>query len=367
VSANRLLDELSSICSATAEEAASAVPSATLRERMLDPGAAIADASGRVVACAALHHLGTFTTVARSVARDLSFELLPGEVVMLNDPYSGGSRVLDFHLLSPVDVGDPGGPWLVGARTTAADLGGDCFGGFNPGAREVWAEGARVTPLKAYRADGTPVTDALACVTLNSRTPRLLRAQLDAAAGALRDCGRLVCEAVATAEHPAAEASAALRSATAGEVAPAGDSSAAANVAVGAEVVRLTVRRAGERTALDFSESGAAGPGYLNGCRGTTVSAALSGALDGPEPGRINEGLLDPFEIVTRPGSVLDAPWPVATGRSTFELAQAVAGMVREALGHVAQAEPARDGLLGEDGRLNEELAHQLRADEAAA
>jgi N-methylhydantoinase B len=368
VSARQLLDELGSICSAAAREVPEEVPSETLRKRLLDPGAAVADPAGRILACSGLHHLGTFASAARTIAGGLSFELEPGEIVLLNDPYSGGSRVLDFHLLSPVEVGDPAGPWIVATRTTAADLGGDCFGGFNPAAREVWAEGARVTPLRVYGADGAPLRDPLACVTLNSRTPRLLRAQLDAAARALRGCRALVQAAVAEAGLPAAQAGEPLHREVAYEAGAAlGESSRAVEARIaGGGLVRLIARPTAERIELDLSASDPAGPGYLNARRGTTLSAALAGALAGA-PAVFNEGLLAVVDVVTEPGSVVDAPWPVATGRSTFEVAAAVAGAVRQALGTGAAPEAPRDGVLGEDGRLAAELAARLRDDEAAA
>ena len=365
-----LLGELGRVCSGVVGMVTPEVPSAVLRERIMDPGAAIADSEGRVLACPELRHLGTFGSAARVAAAGLEFPFEPGDVVLFSDPFSGGSRVVDFHALSPVEVGDPAGPWIVACRVTAADLGGDCFGGLNPNASEIWAEGARITPLAIFGARGGIATDTLACVLLNSRTPRLLRAQLEAVVASLRAAATPLTAALAGSRLDAASASGALRALVADEarrlLRDLSGGSGTGEVA-GRATVRLEAEVAGEQVRLDLSRSDRAGAGYANATRGTTVSAVLEGAL--PPGARMacwNEGLLDAVAVVTEPGTLVDAPYPVATGGAVHAVAAAVTSAARAALhGSVRTAKP--DDRLGPDGRLTQPLTDRLVADERAA
>jgi N-methylhydantoinase B len=368
--AGALLDALGGLCTRIAERLGPQVPSATLRELVMDPGAAIADADGRVVACAELRHLGTFASAARTAAAGLEFPFDPGDVFLFSDPFSGGSRVVDFHALSPVEVGDPAGPWIAACRATAADLGGDCFGGLNPGASEIWAEGARITPLAIYAARSGMAADTLACVLLNSRTPRLLRAELEALVSSVRVAAELVAEAVAGPALEPASASAQLRALVAGQARDLlGELSGGSGSAEvdGDATVRVEAGVADGELHLDLSGSDRAGAGYANATRGTTVSAALAGALPpGARVTGLNEGLMDVVAVNTEPGTVVDAPYPAATGAAASSVAPAVTRAVRAAL-HGAADTAGRDETIGPDGRLAEPLAERLAVDEREA
>ncbi|MDQ3782749.1 MAG: hydantoinase B/oxoprolinase family protein, partial [Actinomycetota bacterium] len=74
--------------------------SANIKERR-DCSAALFDTSGRMIAQAA-HipvHLGALReTVAAVIARDPE----PGDVFIVNDPYSGGSHLPDVTMVSPL-------------------------------------------------------------------------------------------------------------------------------------------------------------------------------------------------------------------------------------------------------------------------
>jgi N-methylhydantoinase B len=368
--ARGLLAELGRVCSGLVDAVEPRVPSAVLRERIMDAGAAIADSEGRVLACSELRHLGTFASAARTAAAGLEFPFDPGDVALLSDPFSGGSRVVDFHVLSRIEVGDAAGPWIALCRATAADLGGDCFGGLNPDASEIWAEGARITPLAIFDARGGMATDVLECVVLNSRTPRLLRAELEALVAAVRLAAEPVAKALAGSRVDISSASEPLRDLVAEEarslLSDVSGGSDARAVAGGA-IVRVEASVADDEIRLDLCGSDRAGAGYANARRGTTISAALEGALPaGARMASWNAGLLDAVAVLTEPGTLVDAPYPVATGAAVHSVAAAVRLAVRAALhGPVETAEP--DDRLGRDGRLAQSLADRLAADERAA
>src|SRR4029079_13145576 len=113
-------------CSAIAEEMGAALGrsafSANIKERR-DFSCAVFDAAGRMVAQAA-HipvHLGA---MPRSVEAALAhYRFAPGDVVLLNDPYLGGTHLPDLTTVAPVFAYDR----LIGYTATRAhhaDVGG---------------------------------------------------------------------------------------------------------------------------------------------------------------------------------------------------------------------------------------------------
>src|SRR5437867_354231 len=157
--------------------------SPNIKER-LDHSCAVFDARGRLVAQAA-HipvHLGS---LPRAVAAALAAgPLAPGDVVLLNDPYAGGTHLPDLTLVSPVFLpgsrrrGRPAPDFLVASRAHHADIGGAAPGSM-PLAREVYEEGLRLPPVFLARG-GHVQRDVLALVLANVRTPDERRADLAA-------------------------------------------------------------------------------------------------------------------------------------------------------------------------------------------
>ena len=145
--------------------------SPNIKER-LDHSCAIFDALGRLVAQAA-HipvHLGAMPeAVAAVIARDPE----PGDVFVMNDPYSGGTHLPDVTLISPIAIADE----LVGYAVTRAhhsDIGGMRAGSMPSDSRDVFQEGLVIPPVRLVRR-GEIVRDVFDMVLANSRTPRLRR------------------------------------------------------------------------------------------------------------------------------------------------------------------------------------------------
>ena len=144
--------------------------SPNIRERR-DCSAALFDAEGAMTAQAA-HipvHLGA---MAESVGAVRVLDPTPGEVFILNDPYTGGSHLPDITLIGAIDItGQVGGYSVV--RAHHSDVGGIQAGSMPAGAREIFAEGVIVPPL--------PLTPAVERVLLaNVRTPETRRGDLAA-------------------------------------------------------------------------------------------------------------------------------------------------------------------------------------------
>src|SRR5581483_2427645 len=129
-------------------------------------------------------HLCSLAATGADVLDDFQFDLTGEDIIVTNDPYSGGTRIQDFTMIAPL-VHEDDIVLYLGVRARMPDVGGELLGGFNAKAGEIWAEGARFTPVKLYR-DGRLQKDVLTTILLNSREPDALRLDLDAMLAALR-------------------------------------------------------------------------------------------------------------------------------------------------------------------------------------
>ena len=105
-----------------------------------------------------------------------------GDVILLNDPYHGGSHLPDLTAFVPIFDGERRLLWTI-VRAHQSDIGGATHGGYNPAATEIWQEGLRVPPIKLYEA-GRLRDDLLDLLALNVRNPRDFRGDLAAMVGA---------------------------------------------------------------------------------------------------------------------------------------------------------------------------------------
>ena len=108
----------------------------------------------------------------------------PGDVILLNDPYYGGSHLPDVTALLPVFHGGKRLLWAI-VRAHQGDIGGATHGGYNPGATEIWHEGLRIPPILLYDA-GELRADILEMLAANVRHARDFRGDLAAMVGSAR-------------------------------------------------------------------------------------------------------------------------------------------------------------------------------------
>src|SRR5206468_2696443 len=144
--------------------------SPNIRERR-DASAALFDADGEMIAQAA-HipvHLGA---LADAVAAVRSLEPQPGDLFILNDPYSGGSHLPGRTLIGAIDIdGQVGGYSVV--RAHHSDVGGMTPGSMPASARELYQEGIIIPPTRL-----TPEVQRV--LLANVRTPAMRRGDLAA-------------------------------------------------------------------------------------------------------------------------------------------------------------------------------------------
>ena len=94
-------------------------------------------------------HLGGMMPALKSCLERYESRIYPGDVLINNDPYEGGSQLPDIVLFKPVFFNDD----LVGylcAMTHQTDIGGRVAGGNACDSTEIYQEGLRIPPLKLY-------------------------------------------------------------------------------------------------------------------------------------------------------------------------------------------------------------------------
>src|ERR1700751_2163151 len=146
---------------------------------------AIPDKRGRLIAQAD-HipvHVGALPWATRAVEQRFN-DVRPGDVILLNDPYHGGSPPPDLTALVPVFDSGRRLLWTI-VRAHQSDIGGATHGAYNPAATEIWQEGLRVPPMRLKEGGGVR-EDLLEMLGLHVRYPRDFRGDLAAQIGSAR-------------------------------------------------------------------------------------------------------------------------------------------------------------------------------------
>jgi N-methylhydantoinase B/oxoprolinase/acetone carboxylase alpha subunit len=143
--------------------------SANIKERR-DYSCAVYDAAGETVAMGDHMpvHLGAMPLSVWHATQ--AFNLEPGDVAILNDPFRGGTHLPDITAVSAVFVKGSRGPaFFVANRAHHADVGGMSPGSM-PLAREIYQEGIRIPPILLIRG-GRMDRSLLDLILANVRTP----------------------------------------------------------------------------------------------------------------------------------------------------------------------------------------------------
>ncbi len=173
-----LISQLTGVATEMGEVLRRSSFSPNIKERA-DCSAAVFTAAGELLVQAE-HipvHLGSMpASVAAAIAAGI--DLAPGDQVVLNDPFAGGTHLNDVTVVAPCHVGDRLVGWVAN-RAHHADVGGMVPGSIPPAATEIYQEGLRIPPVRL-----TPEVAAL--LRANSRAPAERGGDLAAQEGANR-------------------------------------------------------------------------------------------------------------------------------------------------------------------------------------
>ena len=333
--------------------------SPNIKER-LDFSCAVFLGDGQMLAQAA-HipvHLGAMPASVQA-AIDHCAPFRPGDVIILTDPYLGGTHLPDVTFVSPLFFQDADAPQLaaepaffVASRAHHADVGGMSPGSM-PLSNELYQEGVIIPPIRLVE-NGRRNQAVWRLLLRNVRTPAEregdLEAQLAAGATGARRLAQIVERYTLpqTLDHAAGLITYARRMTEAAiRQMPDGvykfrdyldgDGQGASDIPI---QVELTID--GAHLHADFSGSAAAVQGNLNAVPAIVQSALVYCVrcvalallrLELP----MNEGVFAPLSFTIPPGSILDPPLQHAVAAGNVETSQRIVDVI---FGALAQAVP---------------------------
>ncbi|MFQ5978462.1 MAG: hydantoinase B/oxoprolinase family protein [Candidatus Heimdallarchaeota archaeon] len=159
--------------------------SPNIKERM-DFSTAIFDSKARLVAQAE-HipvHLASMPLSVQEAMKEYGSDLSEGDIVVLNDPWHGGTHLPDVTLITPVIIAEVA-EFYVANRAHHADIGGFAPGSMPGESFEIFQEGLIIPPILLYR-NWKESKDVMNLLMANVRTPEERRGDLRAQYAALR-------------------------------------------------------------------------------------------------------------------------------------------------------------------------------------
>jgi N-methylhydantoinase B len=321
--------------------------SPNIKERR-DYSCAVFDAGGELVAQAA-HipvHLGsTPLSVRAAIARR---PMAPGDVVILNDPFAGGTHLPDVTVVAPVYVGRGARPFAyVANRAHHADIGGMTPGSM-PLATEIYQEGLRLPPVYLVRR-GILERDILDLFLANARVPTEREGDLMAQIAALGiGASRLTELAAAHGTPMLARAMRDLKAYTArlmrATIRALGSGRHRAVDHLDDDgfghrdiAIVVTIALGGGRAHVDFTGSAAQVAGGLNANYAVTLSSVfyVFRCLS-TTPMPVNEGLMRPIRVTAPYRSIVNAAPPAAVAGGNVETSQRIVDVLLRALAPLA-------------------------------
>ena len=326
--------------------------SPNIKERR-DYSCAVFDEAGEVIAMGDHMpvHLGSMPMSVRAAIE--KFVLEPGDVVMLNDPFRGGTHLPDITLVAPFYFSKKSRKpdFFVASRAHHADVGG-AYPGSMGLCREIYQEGLRIPPVRVMRR-GKMNRDVLDLLLNNVRTPEERKGDLGAQIAAchtgaerLREvCARYGLAKATEAAGNLLEYSEEIMRAFLAHVKP-GTYQAEDfldNDGISDRPVKISVaitfashqRRPRPRhmVSVDFSGSSPQVEGAINAVEAITFSACFYVfrcllAEDVPA----TAGLMRPIQVIAPEGTVVNARPPAAVAGGNVETSQRIVDVLLRAL-----------------------------------
>ena len=273
----------------------------------------------------------------------------PGDIYIVNDPYLGGTHLMDVRFIKPFYYRDEMFAWLANTGHWP-DIGGTVPGGFSANATEIEQEGLRLPPVKLFKQERMD-SEIYAIITSNIRIAdqRIgdIRAQAAALSVGERRLTQLLdrygLDVVEQAMEELKERAAAQMRAKISAI-PDGVYCGEAFVdsdGVVDEPLRIVLKVdvQGDAMTFDLSESSPPCQGPMNSVIATTRSSIYLAMKHIFPEVPINAGTFQPLNIIDPEGTFLYAKYPRPVSGCAAEVSQRIAEAVFAAL---VQAIPER-------------------------
>jgi N-methylhydantoinase B len=285
-------------------------------------------------------HLGSMPLSVKAAVE--SRDIGPGDVVILNDPYKGGTHLPDITLVSGV-FSKSRLLFYVASRAHQSDIGGMSPGSM-PLAEEIYQEGLRIPPVKVM-VKGKINRDVWDMVLANVRTPDEREGDLSAMLGAnntgerrlmeivskygAAEVSRYVAEILNYSERMTRHAISAIPDGTY-EAEDFLDNDGISDRPV---ALRVQIRIHGNQATIDFSKSDSQVEGSVNAVYAITASAVfyVFRTLVGASIPS-NAGGMRPLEVVAPEGTIVNANPPAAVCGGNVETSQRIVDVLYKCL-----------------------------------
>ncbi|MBI4189622.1 MAG: hydantoinase B/oxoprolinase family protein [Betaproteobacteria bacterium] len=269
-------------------------------------------------------HIVPTVYAVRSVRDRFGDDIQPGDIILINDPYILGGHMNDVTHLYPIFAGGSLILWIV-IRFHYTDIGGMAPGSISPDAIDVFQEGFRIPPVKAYLG-GKSNHAFLDTLFANVRGSEERKADFMALVASFWTGDRRLQEILDThgtesvircSEVVRDRAERRMRAA----ITKLADGDYAYEVNLDSDgiesrwiPIRVKARIEGDSMTVDFSDSAPSVAGPLNGSEASAACAAFVAVKALLDPiSAINGGSFRPIRVVTRPGTIFQALPPAPT------------------------------------------------------
>jgi N-methylhydantoinase B len=317
---------------------------------MDDFSCALFDSTGQMVAQSEDHpgHVLPMPWSVRCAMEDFQGDLRPGDVILLNDSYRGGTHLNDVTMLYPLF--DDGELIIFPAvRAHWSDVGGGAPGSYSGLNTNIYQEGVRIPPIKIIE-EGRLNTAAMALLLNNMRLPDDRLGDFHASLGAckvaesrirrlLGKYGRkTVFDCIAlNLDRSERRLRAKIATLPDGEYVYEDYLEYFQDGVLDPVLMRLTLTVKGDEIIADFTGSSQQVPGVVNSTLATTgagVLVAVKAVLDPDGP--INHGTFRPIHLKAPEASIVDVKLDAPAGAHGEVRKRAVSVM----LGALAQIVP---------------------------
>ncbi len=281
-------------------------------------------------------------TILERIANGLTAAPEPGDIYIVNDPYLGGTHLMDVRFAMPVYRDGAIFCWLSNTGHWP-DTGGAVPGGFSASAISAEQEGLRIPPVKLFKK-GVLDTEIYQIICSNIRVSEQRIGDVKAQASALivgaerlgtlldRYSDATVTDAIAEMRRLAAKQMRAMIG-----LIPDGSYDSTAIVDSDGVVnqpltIALTVTKTPEGLTFDFAKSSPPCMGPMNSVRATTLSSVYLAMRHIFPDVPISAGAFEPLTVTGIEGTFLDAQYPRPVSGCAAEVSQRIAEAVFAAL-----------------------------------
>ncbi|MBA8909333.1 MULTISPECIES: hydantoinase B/oxoprolinase family protein [Aminobacter] len=281
-------------------------------------------------------------TIIEMIADGCVLRPEPGDIYVVNDPYLGGTHLMDVRFAMPVWRAGKVFCWLSNTGHWP-DIGGAVPGGFSASATAVEQEGLRLPPVKLFKK-GVMDPEIYAIICSNIRVADQRIGDIRAQAAALhvgqerlfqildRYGDDTVTAAIAELRRRAAEQMRAHIAALPDGIYRSKAFVDSDGVVDAPLTIALSIAKAGDTLTFDFAGSSAPCAGPMNSVLATTLSSVYLAMRHIFPDVPISAGAFEPL-IVKRPeGTFLDARYPRPVSGCAAEVSQRIAEAVFAAM-----------------------------------